>query len=52
LGFNISHDLKSPTRKIAIGEFDLQGMIHVWDNENNIGRGQINGGTYLRLRRR
>jgi len=30
----------------------LHGMIHVWDSENNIGRGRINGGMYLRLRRR
>jgi hypothetical protein len=37
LGFNKSHDLSSPARKVGIGEFDLQSMIHVWDGKQDVG---------------
>jgi hypothetical protein len=41
LGFNLSQNLSSPARKVVVGEFDVQGVIHNWNSEDNIGRRRV-----------
>jgi hypothetical protein len=43
LTFDISQNLSFPTREVAVVEFDIQVVVHVGDNEDNIGRGLFQG---------
>jgi hypothetical protein len=37
IGFNKGQNLSSPARKVAVGQLDIQGMVHIWDGEEDVG---------------
>jgi hypothetical protein len=37
IGFNKGQNLSSLARKVVVGQLDIQGMVHIWDGEENVG---------------
>lgn len=52
IDFDISQNLSSPARKIAVSKLDIQGMVHVGDGEDNVGSRGSCGGLFHRVSRR